>query len=194
MRSAVVLLVLCASTLQAQVVISTIPFLPNPIKDYLQLSDSQYQTLLSNNSQFRDWSTTQQSHIFRLQYEISQETARDNPDALSLGIRYVDIEKTCRDIQTQTAATLKKNTDLLTAPQKVKLQALSDAIKLAPVITDGQNSNLLPDSGTSGTFLLGSIRLANAWFVAPMAGCSRPIVIPTALERASNTRSETKPQ
>lgn len=50
-------------------------------------------------------------------------------------------------MKAQAAVFLKKNVDSLTAPQKAKLQALQDAIKLAPVISDAQSGNLLATSG-----------------------------------------------
>lgn len=174
-----IIIMLCAASVWGQ----TIPVAYQQfgqIKDYLQLSDSQYQTLLSNNTQYANWYLVKQDRMIRLQVEIGQETARDKPDPLDLGLRYVEIETICRDIRQQAAVTSKMNTDMLTAQQKTKLQALEDAIKLAPVISDAQSAKLLASSALYPLSVIPAIR----WFgiPGPADGCTvQSTVISTIL-------------
>jgi hypothetical protein len=113
------------------------------LKDFLQLSDSQLQTILSNNDAYNRFASAKQSRISQVQREIASETAKDILDPMALGVRYAEIEATCRGMKDQAIAYQKKNVDVLTDPQKAKLQLLQDAMKLAPVISDAQSGNLM---------------------------------------------------
>src|ERR1043165_4086346 len=113
------------------------------IKEFLQLSDSQLQTILTNNDSYNQFASSKQNRLSQLTTEIAAETAKDPLDPMALGIRYAEIETTCREMKNQVVTYQKRNTDILTDQQRAKLQVLQDAIKLAPVISDAQSGNLI---------------------------------------------------
>ena len=72
------------------------------VKQFLQLSDSQLQTILSNNDEYNRWSFEKQARIRQVQSEIAEETARQPLDPSALGIRYAEVESICREMRTLT--------------------------------------------------------------------------------------------
>jgi hypothetical protein len=153
------------------------PFQPlSRLRDYLQLSDSQVLAILGNNEQYNRWSAGKQARIQQVQIEIADETVKDPLDPMALGVRYAEVAGICREMKDQAAAYQKQNTDVLTAPQKTKLQALQDALNLAPTISDAQSGNLLGSPGyappffTSGSF--GTTTGALLGVLGPANGCS----------------------
>jgi hypothetical protein len=183
------LIVACASA-QTQTV-------PNPwfyqplgqVQQYLQLTDAQLQTILTNNGDYNQFAMTKQTRISQLQTEIAAETAKDSLDPMALGVRYAEIETICRDLKNQAGTYQQKNTSVLTDPQKAKLQVLVDAVKLAPAISDAQSGNLIGSStyaplfftststGTTSGSVIGGI-------LGPVSGCYSPI--PTAIVRTGD--------
>ena len=173
MKQSLLIIVVCAASASAQV----IPTLYQPfgqIKDFLQLSDSQLQTILRNNSEYSSWASGKQSRIFQVQSEIAQETTKENLDSMALGVRYTEVELICRDIKQQIPVYQKKNTDVLTDTQKARLKVLEDAVKLAPVISEAQSVNLLGGGGSSfASILTGTPGLIGiAGFSSQVNGCS----------------------
>ena len=141
------------------------------VKEFLQLSDSQVQSILTNNNEYSRWFFGKQSRIQQVQTEIAQETARPNLDSMALGVRYTEVELICRDIRQQIPVYRKKNTDVLTDSQKAKLKVLDDAVKLAPVIAEAQNGNLM---GGGSSYSTGFFGISTASFGAiydPAGGC-----------------------
>ena len=116
------------------------------LRQFLALSDSQVEAILKNNRDQTLWTIEKQRRISQVQFEISMETAKETVDPLALGIRYAEIEATCREIRSQSDSALKKNSEVLTEQQKAKLKILEEAIKLAPVIAEAQAANLLDPS------------------------------------------------
>ena len=120
-----------------------------------------------------------QSRIQQVQTEIAQETVKQNLDPMALGVRYTEIELICRDIRQQVPVYLKKNTDVLTDSQKAKLKVLEEAVKLAPVISEAQNGNLISggssySTGSFASFLTG-IPASFGSVYAPVSGCYSPL-------------------
>lgn len=173
---------------------------PNPwfyqplqqVQQFLQLTDSQLQTILTNNGDYNQFAMTKQTRISQLQSEIAAETAKDTLDPLALGVRYAEIETTCRELKTQASTYQQKNTSVLMDPQKAKLQVLVDAVKLAPVISDAQSGNLIGSStyaplfftSTSGGTISGSVV---GGILGPVSGCYSPF--PTAIVRTGDFTS-----
>ncbi len=134
-----------------------LPVLPPPqalplITQYLSLTATQVQSIVQNNSAFNQFASTKQTRIFQVQNEITQVTQASPIDPMALGVRYGEIEEICRELRTNAAQAQQQNIAVLTDAQKVKLQALSDAMKLIPVIAEGQSDNILPVSGTPTFF------------------------------------------
>jgi len=178
--SSVVLAVLAASA-WAQTV-------PNPwfyqplgqVQQFLQLTDSQLQTVLTNNGDYNQFAMTKQTRISQLQSEIATETAKDTLDPMALGIRYAEIETICCELKSQASTYQQKNTAILMDQQKAKLQVLQDAVKLAPVISDAQSGNLIgsftyaPLFFTSTSAFRGTSGSAIGGIIGPVSGCYSP--------------------
>lgn len=189
------MLLLIAVSASAQTQTSPNPWFYQPlqqVQQFLQLTDTQLQSILTNNGDYNQLALTKQTRISELQSEIATETAKDTLDPMALGVRYAETETTCRDLRNQAATYQQKNTAILTDPQKAKLQALADAVKLAPVISDAQSGNLIASStyaplfftststGTSAGSVIGGI-------LGPVSGCYSPF--PTAIVRTGDFTS-----
>jgi hypothetical protein len=169
---------------------------PNPwfyqplgqVQQYLQLTDAQLQTILTNNGDYNQFVITKQSRISQLQSEIATETAKDSLDPMALGVRYAEIETICRDLKNQAGTYQQKNTSVLTDPQKAKLQVLVDAVKLAPVISDAQSGNLIGSSTYAPLFFTststGTTSGSVGGILGPVSGCYSPF--PTAIVRTGD--------
>ena len=193
MKLSLPIILVCAASASAQL----IPTLYQPlgqVKEFLQLSDSQVQSILTNNNEYGRWVSGKQSRILQVQTEIAQETAKPNLDSMALGVRYTEVELICRDLRQQSPVYQKKNTDVLTDSQKAKLKVLEDALKLAPVIAEAQNGNLMGGSSPYSTgyasFLLGTPASFGS-VIGPVSGCY--FQLPTALQRNGDFSSIVNP-
>ena len=101
------------------------------LKDFLQLSDGQLQSILTNNEEHNRWSSEKQTRISQLQTEIAQETAKDRLDPNALGVRYAEVETICREMKDRVNVSRTRNLAVLSQDQKTKLKVLEDAVKLA---------------------------------------------------------------
>ncbi len=152
------------------------------LKQYLTLTDAQISAIVQNNADYNAFSLQQQRQIQNAQLQISVETARDPLDPMAIGTLYAGIESACRELKDKAASALRLNVGILTDAQRVKLAALNDAMKLAPVISEAQFGNLLapanspPLSFTS--FQVGII--AGITGFPPVPGCAlpSPVIIP----------------
>jgi hypothetical protein len=113
------------------------------VQQFLQLSDSQLQTILTNNDDYNRWSGDKQNRIRQVQTEIADETRKSPLDPNALGIRYAEIETICREMKDRANESRTQNIGVLNQDQKSKLKILDDALKLAPVISDAQFGNLI---------------------------------------------------
>src|SRR5215831_21240883 len=80
------------------------PWLYQPlgqVQQFLQLTDTQLQSILTNNGDYNQFAMTKQTRISQLQSEIATETAKDTLDPMALGTRYAEIETICRDLKSQ---------------------------------------------------------------------------------------------
>lgn len=162
---------------------------PNPwfyqplgqVQQYLQLTDAQLQTILTNNGEYNQLAAAKQTRISQLQSEIATETAKEALDPMALGVRYAEIETVCRELKDQASTYQQKNTAILTDPQKAKLQALQDAMKLAPVISDAQSGNLIGSSSYAPLFFTSTSAFASTsgavigGIIGPVSGCYSPL-------------------
>ncbi len=148
------------------------------LKDFLQLSDGQLQSILTNNEEHNRWSSEKQTRISQLQTEIAQETAKDRLDPNALGVRYAEVETICREMKDRVNVSRTRNLAVLSQDQKTKLKVLEDAVKLAPIIAQAQGGNLISgfsypipyltsSSGSSSNTLIGGM-------IAPTGGCYMP--------------------
>jgi hypothetical protein len=118
-----------------------------------------------------------------VQSEIQQETAKSPLDPAALGIRYAEIEAICRNVKDESAAAQKRNIALLTDAQAVKLKALEDALKLAPIINEAQQSGLLAPPGPYGYgpgLIYNAIPGLGYAVNGILSGCLQPAMNPAA--------------
>ncbi len=166
------------------------------VQQFLGLSDSQLQTILANNDFYNQFSSEKQSRNQQVQTEIADETGKSPLDPHALGIRYAEIETICREMKDKAASSQQQNISVLNDAQKSKLNVLSDALKLVPIISEAQNGNLMVSSTSApygftsssqgyAAFLLGGV-------IGPVNGCSLPF--PVAPFRSGDFAGTLKPQ
>jgi hypothetical protein len=155
------------------------------VKEFLQLSDAQLQTILTNNDEHNRWIYDNQTRIWQVQTEIAQETAKSPLDPNALGIRYAEVETICLEMKDKVNEYRTRNLDVLAQDQKARLKVLEDAIKLLPVISEAESGNLMGGgsyaprffTGGSGSTIIGTLV---GGLIGPASGCSLslPIVDP----------------
>lgn len=150
--------------------------IPDSLITYLALTSSQADQIQSNNAAYSDLVYRKNLRISEVQSEISTETAKDTIDPGALGVRYMEIELICRDIRKASDELRKSNLDLLTDAQKVKLTALEEAMKLAPVYTAAQDANLLTAVRSGDFSAISGILYGSALYRAG-ASCNRPSAV-----------------
>lgn len=157
--------------------------LPQTLITYLGLTNPQAQQIGKNNDSYTELVAQKNARIWQVQAEISGETAKETLDPSALGVRYMEIELICRDIKRAGDDLRTNNLALLTDAQKVRLTALEEAMKLAPIYAAAQNANLL--AGTQGTGFSGVFSIpaqTASWFVSSgSTACNSPraILIPS---------------
>lgn len=144
------------------------------IRQFLGLTDTQLSAILQNNSDYNAFSSQQQQLIRNAQTEIAVQTAKDQLDPMAIGTLYAGIESACRDLRDKAAASRQQNLSVLTDAQKAKLNMLSDAIKLFPVISEAQSGNLLgsPNSPPYSFSSYSSGIITGVTGFPPVSGCS----------------------
>lgn len=145
MQTSVLMLIsLAVSVGSAWAQLPPISFQPLPqLQQFLQLTDSQLQTILTNNDAYNQLSWDKQHRILQVQSEIAEETGKPALNPNALGIRYAEIETICREMRDKANEYRSRNFDVLSLDQKPKLKVLEDALKLAPVISEAQYGNLI---------------------------------------------------
>ena len=124
------------------------------IREYLALTEAQFNRIQQQNNDFSRWSFTQSQRMFEVQREISVETARQPLDPVALGLRYAEVETIRRVIAERSAKLVPDNIAVLTDLQKMKLKALEEAMKLAETAgSEARGIRLVPDS--CGAFGIG---------------------------------------
>jgi hypothetical protein len=153
----------------------------NQIRQYLQLTDSQLRTILTNNEEYNRWSAERQNRIRQVQTEIGEETAKSPLDPAALGIRYAEIETICREMKDRANESRTRNLDVLNPDQKTRLGAIEEALKLAPVISEAQYGNLTgtlttpPYAFTSISMAVGGGAIGSS-IIGPVNGCYNPLL------------------
>lgn len=128
------------------------------LKQYLELTDTQYGQIFQNIEQHQRTLASYQQRVAELRRDIALETARERPSATELGTRYVEVEINCRLMNEEGTKLRARNQALLTAAQKTKMQALLDAIKLMPIVAQAQQASLI-EPGSSLIYGVPTTRL-----------------------------------
>ena len=147
-----------------------VPAFPQPLKEYLGLSDTQVAAISKINADFNQFAGEKQRRALQVQQEIAAETAKETIDPMALGVRYLELEAIRRELRDHQATLLQGTVAGLNDAQKAKLKVLDDAWKLQAVISEAQCENLLAGatvnsvtpgirigdfSGSLGSILLG---------------------------------------
>lgn len=136
--------------------IVTNPFLafPAALKDYLGLTSQQVQSIGNANTDYTRYQAPKLTRMVQVQLEIAQETAKSPLEPIALGLRYAEIEVIRRELAEEMEKTRQTLAGFLTEPQKVKLKALEDALKLQALIAEAQCENLLSSATGQATALV----------------------------------------
>ncbi len=150
MKSILISLLFCVAVLGQTVnpIMFPTPAPYQDLKQYLGLTESQYQGLLNNQSNYNSLLFSKQRRVGQVNAEIAAETARENLDAMALGVRYLELEVNCREMTEAYAKLGKQNLALMNDAQKVKLKALEDALKLSIAIQQAQQFNLVNNNAS----------------------------------------------
>ncbi len=136
MWTRMILLAACASALWGQAQL-------DPLDAYLQLNRTQRQSLGRNNQEHERWRRLKEDRVRQVRGEIFDETRRSPLDPTAMGFRYAEVEAICREIDEREVQLVKVNRDVLNEAQKVKLAALEEVMKLAPVANSAIMENLI---------------------------------------------------
>ena len=148
------------------------------VKEYLQLTDGQVQTILANNDEYNQWSIEKQNRIRQVQSEIVGETARDPLSVDALGIRYAEIEMICRQMKERANQYRTHNVDILDQNQKARLKTLEDALRLVSVISEAQSSNLAGEITTAPAFFASTTTSVGGAILGGIIGGATGCILP----------------
>ena len=173
---------LTITALFSQIIGSISPF-PPQLKQYLELTDEQVNSILRLNNASQTFQLEKLRRSSQVQLELSQETAKPTLDPMALGVRYVELEAIRRDIEADQNKTAASIQNVLTAAQKTKVQALQQAMQLQSVICEAQSVNVLRpvQSGLPiatpipANRISGSRWFDSAAFLLPSVGCGAGI-------------------
>ena len=138
--------------LSAQVIIGQSTAFPTDLKQYLNLTAREVAAIQQAATHYNQVAASKQLRLLEIRNEIAAETRKTQPDALTLGVEYAEIESIRRDLATQQAALRDQLRASLGPAQRDKLSALSDARNLLPIAYDAQCENLI-DLSASGCSL-----------------------------------------
>lgn len=118
---------------------------PRRLVQFLNLTEGQTAQIAGQMTQYQSLLADVLERMDKLYEEVVAETARPQPRAAELGMRYVEIELTCRRGLEEYKRLRERNLSVLTAAQKERLKVLSDALTLLPEIGQAQYVRLLDE-------------------------------------------------
>lgn len=124
-------------------------YVSQPLVTYLELNATQAAQISKNDRAYAELVSTKQQRIYQVQAEIAVETAKETVDPYELGVRYREIELICRDLKQAESDLRKENSSVLTDPQKAKVAALEEAMKLVPLYQSAQGAGLVQSTPTT---------------------------------------------
>ncbi len=133
------------------------PVFPLALREYLNPTDVQVAALVQANADYRDIYERRQQRIADVQTEIRDENAKERPDPMALGVRYVELQLLSRDLQSQANQLRQRARAALTGDQASRLRALEDLAASGPSLSVLQGCGLLvapPGSQYGSGFVL----------------------------------------
>jgi hypothetical protein len=116
---------------------------PLELRNYFGLSDDQVRQIVFANETYQSAAGVQAAKMQQLQQQIDAETQRPVLDPITLGNLYVASEQARRAQQAARTQAINAIVAVLTPAQRVKLQALQDALNLQPLIDLAVKQNFL---------------------------------------------------
>lgn len=116
---------------------------PPQLKQYMELSDAQVNTIIEANASLQRFQIDKHRRTIQVEMELAQERAKTTIDPMALGVRYLELEGIRREILSEQQKTSAQIQNVLTPPQKTKLQTLQQALRLQSTICEAQSVNLL---------------------------------------------------
>jgi hypothetical protein len=124
------------------------------LKTYLELTDDQVRSIKKANIDLDTFRTTKLQRQFQVQAELAQETSKQTPDPMAIGLRYVELEAIRRELQAEQQKTATAVQNILTAPQKAKVTVLQQALLLYPTACSAIEQNVLQTAAPVPTNIL----------------------------------------
>lgn len=131
------------------------------LRDFLQLTDAQYGTIIRNTSQHRAAQTGTLTRVTLLNREIENETRREQPDIGALGASYQEIESQCRRYAESMRDLNQLQLRALNDEQRAALRGLSEQARLPPLVFPAEALFLIPKRDATAEFRWTDISLVN---------------------------------
>jgi hypothetical protein len=119
---------------------------------YLGLTMAQYDEMME--TRIRLWSGAELTRMRAVVAEIHEETRRDVLDSFALGVRYAEVEALRRKMSEDERKLTAASVALLTPAQRVKLDALTEAMRLRPTIEETRSAELLGSRCNENVYLI----------------------------------------
>lgn len=115
---------------------------PN-LRTYLELTQEQVTSIDRLNNAFAQFQLEKARRSAQVQSELAQETTKSTPDAMALGLRYVELESIRRETDAERQKTMEGVQAVLTAPQKTRIAALQEVLRTYSLACEAVSANLL---------------------------------------------------
>ncbi|MGI8989875.1 MAG: hypothetical protein ACR2I2_09855 [Bryobacteraceae bacterium] len=138
------------------------PLFPLALREYLNATDAEIAAIAQASMDYNDIYQRRQNRIADVQVEIRDESAKEQPDPLQLGVRYIELQLISRDLQREATELRQKARAALTGDQAAKLKSLDDLTAAQPALSVLQGCDLLatppasqaaPSSIVTGQFI-----------------------------------------
>ncbi|MDQ6665359.1 MAG: periplasmic heavy metal sensor [Acidobacteriota bacterium] len=116
---------------------------PLALREYLNATDAEIAAIAQSSMDYNDLYQRRQNRIGDVQVEIRDETAKDRPDPVELGVRYVELQMISKDLQQQSADFRQRARGALTGDRAAKLKLLDDLVAAQPALSVLQSCDLL---------------------------------------------------
>ncbi|MBN8731519.1 MAG: hypothetical protein J0L64_13325 [Acidobacteria bacterium] len=145
MRTSIIPFLFLTTTLWAQ---TPPPCRLSPLDTYLDFAcnSPKAEAIRRNNNEHERWRAQKERRIYQVRSEIADETNRSPLDPTALGLRYAEVESICREIDERETQLVQANRNALAEPQKVKLAALEEAMRLVPIANAAIGQRLIEAS------------------------------------------------
>jgi hypothetical protein len=163
------------------------PLFSPELQKYLDLSNTQVDAIRRANLDLTTLTARKQFRMAQVQAEIQDWTAKEQIDAMNLGVRYAELEGLRREIGDEQKKAAAKARGTLNAAQLAKLKVLEDAVKLQPLINDAVCENLMSPAAPQPMGVIGGVIRIGARSdpqidFMPFANCVRAIISPMPMD------------